>query len=240
MQYVSITPLLLIGLLTAIAIRVHRTATAGLLKPRGAWSVHGLLLILLGWGITSATLALAGVYRSPRFLALLPGLWLPLIPFVISIGGVLLSTTLRGALRAVADHTTPRFWYLLQALRVLAIGTIFKTIAGEFPIYFALLVGVPDLLFGLSAIIVARRLSRQAIRPGALIAWNAIGVAVILPAVPLIQMGLPGPLQVFTAEPTALKVLEFPMVLAPSVIVPLFMLLNFLLAWRLIELRSGD
>jgi hypothetical protein len=113
--------------------------------------------------------------------------------------------------------------------------TSLKAVAGQFPAYFALLVGAPDLLFGLSALVFAWQTSIRQLSQRFLIAWNLIGVAVILPAAPLIQLGLPGPIQIFTSEPTAEKLLDFPMVLAPSIIVPTLVLLNLVMAWRLIE-----
>jgi CheY-like chemotaxis protein len=121
---------------------------------------------------------------------------------------------------------------------IVAIGTIIKAVAGQFPAYFAFLVGAPDLLFGLSALILGWQASVRNLSQRFLIAWNLIGVAVILPAAPLIQLGLPGPIQIFTSEPTAEKLFDFPMVLAPSIIVPTLVLLNLVTAWRLVETGS--
>jgi hypothetical protein len=208
--------------------------------PPGSRAVYLLLIVLFGWGIASSTLAVTGVYLSPSFLSLLPGLWLPFIPFILAIGGALTFPGLRSALSTVVDYT-PRHWMiLLNCLRILAIGTIIKATRGEFPAYFAFLVGIPDMIFGLSALIVGLKERRRRLSHRFLIIWNLIGVAVVLPAAPIIQMGLPGPLQIFTSEPTAERALDFPMVLAPSLIVPMFVLLNILVAWRLIAVRSTE
>lgn len=231
----STVPFLVIAIVVLVAMATRRVANQGQLSRREVRSVHLLLAVLVGWGVLSSTLALTGVYASPRFLSLLPGLWLPFVPFVLAIGGTVISPDLRSALRSAVNHT-PRHWQIyVHAARILAIGTILKARAGEFPAYFAYLVGVPDLIFGLSAFIVGRQALADRLHRRSLIAWNLVGVAVILPASPLMQMGLPGPLEVFTSEPTASRMLEFPMVLAPTLVVPMFVLLNMVAAWVLIS-----
>ena len=67
-------------------------------------------------------------------------------------------------------------------------------------------------------------------------AWNLIGALVIVPSAPiLLQLGLPGPLQVFTSLPDARAVFTYPMSIAPMIGVPLFVLINLWVAWRLWE-----
>ena len=57
------------------------------------------------------------------------------------------------------------------------------------------------------------------------------GKPVIVPAAPLLlQLGLPGPLQVFAGQPDARVVFSFPMSIAPMIGVPLFVLANLLVA----------
>jgi len=231
----STVPFLFIMLIVLFTINVRRVRIQGKLDQFGARMIYFLIVILVCWGIASSTLAITGVYLSPSFLTLLPGFWLPFVPFILAIGGVLIFSRLRSALRRVVDHTPWHWLVFIHTPRVLAIGTIIKAINGEFPKYFALLVGIPDLLFGLSAFFLGIRMYRRPISRRALILWNLIGVAVILPAAPLFQMGLSGPIQIFTSQPTAERMLEFPMVLAPSLVVPMFVLLNNLVAWRLIE-----
>jgi hypothetical protein len=235
----SATPLLAIVLVALIAITTRRIRQEGHLQPGGAQAIYLLLAVLIAWGALTSTLAIRGVYASPGFLSLLPGLWLPFVPFILAIGGIAVFSRLRSAVRIVVDHTPWSRLVYVHAMRVLALGTIGKAIAGTFPMYFALLVGVPDLLFGVSAFLVGRQVSDHSLSRAFFIAWNLIGVAVVLPAAPLGQMGLPGPLHVFTAEPTAERLFVFPMVLAPSLIVPMFVLMNIATAWRLIERPDG-
>ena len=69
--------------------------------------------------------------------------------------------------------------------------------------------------------------------------WNLVGALVIVPAAPtLLQLGLPGPLQVFSYLPDARAVLTYPMSIAAIVGVPVFVLINLLVFWRLWEQRN--
>ena len=84
----STVPFLLIILITLFAINVRRIRIQGHLDQSGARMIYWLMAILLCWGIASSTLAITGVYLSPSFLSLLPGFWLPFVPFILAIGGV--------------------------------------------------------------------------------------------------------------------------------------------------------
>ena len=54
-------------------------------------------------------------------------------------------------MRRIVDHTTWHWFAYFHGLRIAALGTAYKTIIGEFPVYFETIVGIPDLLFGISA-----------------------------------------------------------------------------------------
>jgi len=235
----SMIPLLLVVMLVLFILAVRRTEKVGLLQARGAKTIYVLICTLILWGISNTLLSVAGVYSSPSFLNLMPGLWLPMAPMVMSTGAVLSITNLRNALFTVAKYTPQHQLLYFQALRILALGTLIKAYRGEFPVYFAVFVGIPDLLFGLSAVIFGNVSRRRSFSRCFLIIWNVVGFIIILPAVPLFQMGLSGAMQVFTAEPTAMRLLEFPMVLAPTLIVPMFILVN-LLAARQMAISSAS
>lgn len=237
---ISVIPFLFAVIFPFLAFTVRRAARQGHLDRSGSRSAYFLLIVLLLWGITSSALALTGIYSSASFLALLPGVWLPLVPLILALGGTLIFPRLRSALRSIVDNTPQHWWMYFQALRILALGTIIKAAQGVFPAYFAFPVGIPDMLFGISALLLGFAAHRRPLSNRLLMVWNLIGIVIILPASPLMQMGLPGPLQFFVSEPTAERLLDFPMVLAPSLIVPMFILLNTLIAWRLFETRQRD
>lgn len=189
---------------------------------------RGALIVWIGilvvWGMVTSWLALTNYYHAAAFLRLLPGLWLPLVPMALTVVWLLVSPAFRRTLYA-AVNATPRAFVAIHGLRVAAVGSLYKAYHGGFPDFFAYPVGIPDFLFGLSAIVLALRYESSH-SPIALIAWNLVGIAVILPAPILLQLGLPGPLHMFTDMPDGRALFEFPMVLAPTVVVPLFVTMN--------------
>lgn len=81
---------------------------------------------------------------------------------------------------------------------------------------------------------IAHRLRRGALSDRAFLVWNLTGALIIVPAAPIVlQLGLPGPLQLFTSLPDARAVYTYPMSIAPMIGVPLLVLVNLLVAWRL-------
>jgi len=174
------------------------------------------------------------IHASPRLLERIPLLWQANVPVVILVIGLLLSPTLRSALRGIAS-STPWHWFIFfEALRIGALGGVVKGIKGEVTSSFVFWVGIPDFLFGLSALIVGWLLLRNAVSNGFLMIWNLIGAAIILLPTFLFM-------NYFMNEPGFIFIFEFPMVLAPSIVVPIFILFNILLAWRIYELtRERD
>ncbi|MHA1180501.1 MAG: hypothetical protein ACTSSR_07275 [Alphaproteobacteria bacterium] len=189
-----------------------------------AW-VIGWLAALGAWGVTTSHLAIAGNYETQEFYSRLPGLWLPLVPIALTVFMVLASSSLRHALLTIASRHT-RAMVLIHALRIAALGSIYKASIGAFPAFFAYFVGFPDFLFGLSALALGLSGKWNVLGPRGLIVWNLIGIAVILPAPILIQLGLPGPVHTFTSLPDGRALLEFPMVLAPTLVVAFFITMN--------------
>lgn len=234
----SMTPFLLaseLGFGFFLAWRLGRSEDS---RAAGSSSLPAVFffLWLTAYGVGTSVLGYQGLYLREDVLRLLPGLWLQLVTVAVAVLPVLLFSVLRQSLRRIVD-TTPWHWFAyFQALRITALGTAAKTVSGEFPLYFELLVGVPDLLFGLSALWVAAKARRGEITRRGFMRWNLLGALIIVPAAPiLLQMGLPGPLQLFTALPDARAVYSYPMSIAPMMGVPLFVLANLWVAWRLWE-----
>ena len=214
----------LVGFVAWLAFRAERHAAISRGERHSMWTV---LAILVVWAVASALLASSGAYMSEGLLRFLPGLWLPTVPLAIVGLALGLSGSFRRALVGIFDATPQQWLVHVQAVRIAGLGTLIKTIDGSFPLYFEVGVGIPDFCFGLSALWVARALRRGAIGWRALALWNIFGFAVVvLPALPLLQMGLPGPLRVFEEPPASEALLVYPMALAPTVVVPLFVMLN--------------
>src|SRR5262249_28223988 len=83
---------------------------------------------------------------------------------------------------------------------------------------------------------IAGRAKRGELSAKSFLVWNLIGALVIVPSAPvLLQLGLPGPVQLFTGSPDARVVFTYPMSIAPMIGVPLFVLSNLWVSWRLLE-----
>jgi hypothetical protein len=232
----SILPMLFSIQVFALWYVARRAARLGAITRTGQSLINSLLAAWVIWALASAALALYGTYQSAWFLNSWPTLWVTMIPVILVMGPLAYSNTARATLFDLID-ATPLSWIIgFQALRILAIGGIAKAINGEFSRYFGLYIGVPDFIFGLSALLMAWLVYRNKIGGGIVASWNLIGAMIIVPGgLVLIQMGLPGPWHVFTASPTIVTIFEFPMALAPTVVVPIFVLLNTLVALHLIR-----
>ncbi len=232
---VSLTPVLLaieLGFLFMLAWRCGRVAPVRVsLGP-----VYAYFAWLTAYGIITSALGARGVYVSDALLKTLPGLWLQLVTVAAAVMPLILFRRVRMAMRQIAD-VTPWHWFAyFHGLRVAALGTAYKTAIGQFPAYFEYWVGIPDFLFGVSAFWIAGKARRGELSEKSFLIWNLVGALVIVPSAPIIlQLGLPGPVQVFTSLPDARAVFTYPMSIAPMIGVPLFVLVNVWVAWRLWE-----
>jgi hypothetical protein len=227
MQFSTI-PILIAVIFGFIWFITRRLQRLGIMSsPQRDW-IAALLTILLSWAILISYQSSAGSYAVKRLLDTLPGYWLPYVPVVITILLMLLNAPLRQALRILVDGT-PEHWLTgIQIIRVLALGTLIKAAQGQFPPLFAWFVGLPDLLFGLSAIGVTWLAQRGRLREGFLLYWHLLGALVIL--VPML-----GFMHLFMREALFAKLFAFPMIFAPALVVPTLVMLNMLVAWRLWE-----
>ncbi|MBL3527757.1 MAG: hypothetical protein JMN27_09285 [gamma proteobacterium endosymbiont of Lamellibrachia anaximandri] len=229
MQF-STLPILIVvifGFLWFLTRRTHRLG--GISSSQRNWLVV-LLLILLIWGGYVGYQSSAGIFATEAFFSLLPGYWLPYVPVVIAITLTMLVTPLRIGLRKLVDET-PQHWLTgIHGLRILALGTLIKASMVVFPEKFAWFVGGADLIFGLSAIAVTLLLRRGRLTDGFLLVWHLTGALVIVAPVA-------GLMHVFMQEALFAKLFSFPMVLAPALMVPTFVMLNLLVAWQLLEKR---
>ncbi len=124
----------------------------------------------------------------------------------------------------------------IHGLRILAVGTVYKYIIGELPGHFVLPAGVPDFLFGISALFLPGRIAKAS--KTIIITWNALGILIFLSALFFMQLSIPGPLLTFTGEPTTREVISFPMSMVPSFVGPLFIALHTITIIKVIRVRE--
>lgn len=232
----STLPLLLVIELVAIMVATRIAERTNHIVAEGRWFIAWVVLGFVLWGSLSASLALNGFYQSDWFRASWPAFWVTFIPVLIVMVPLLLSRTARDTVRGIVD-ATPLSWTVgFHALRLCAIGGVLKGINGEFSRYYGIYIGIPDFLYGLSALAMLWLVSRQSVGNGTVILWHLIGAAIIVPfGIVLLQMGLPGPWQYFDENPGINVIFDFPMALAPTLVVPIFVMTNLFVALRLIE-----
>ena len=217
----TIIPFLFIALTVFVCMQARHTGAAT------AWALMPFIPLAL-WGGASTWMAFAGVYDDPAFLGLWPGLWLPAVPMIIGCGTVFLIPSVLGAYRRIVARSSQTSWIAIQILRLAALGTLVKTFQGTFPLHVELAIGLTDLAYAVSAIILYRVASRRAVSNDALIIWHAVGILIILiPAGLTLQSNQPGPLLTDPTGPVG-ALFDFPMVLAPSLVVPMFLMVNIL------------
>ncbi len=230
----SLIPFLLAAELGFVLLLAWRAGRKGAIKPG---PIFGLLLWFTAYGVLASVLGARGFFLEEWLI-----LWMPTLlafPFLVGLLPVLLFKDLRAAMRGIVDATPMHWFATFHALRIAAIGTAYKTWIGEFPASFEFVVGVPDFLFGLSALWIAAQARRGRLSERGFLIWNLIGILVIVPGAPIVlQLGLPGPLQLFTSLPDARAAFTYPMSNAPMFGVPLFLLVNLWVAWRLWERRQ--
>lgn len=229
----SLTPFLLVAEI-AFLFFVFRKGNPNRRLPSPSLMVFWLWIVF--YAGVATYLGYQEVYVSERLLAYYPGFWLQSITVAVCVIPVLMSARLRHNLRNAVDATKWDSWIYFNMLRLAAVGTLVGAGKNTFPLYFELLVGIPDLLFALSTFWVLGRNKKSRLSNRQFFYWNLIGALTIVPAAPiLLQLGLPGPLQIFDAQPDARAVFSFPMSIAAMIGVPLFVLVNLLVAWRLLE-----
>lgn len=229
----TIPAILTVLAISLLALMVHalrkRQIGPGELAALAAW-----IAALAVWGAVSAWFSLNGIYDAQAFLTLIPGLWVPLVPIAITAAFALFPAFRRGLTALVHHHA--RFIIFVQSIRVTALGGVAKGFAGLLPASFALPVGIPDFLFGLAGAWLALAWPKGGWSTRTLVIWNALGIAAIVPAAPiLMQMGLPGPFYTFSGMPDARVLFDYPMVMAPTLLVPFFVTINavhIFVLWR--------
>lgn len=236
----SLTPFLLLAQLGFVFFLSRRIALQS-----DQIDLHRAVTLFLIWvaayGLLTSVLGARGFFIDEGLMPYLPGLWLQVITVTICVLPIMLFSELRAGLAGLVEGTPLHWLAYFHALRISALGTAYKTSTGEFPLYFELFVGIPDLLFGMSALWVGSRLHRGQMSRRGFMIWNLIGALVIVPSAPiLLQMGLPGPLHIFTDLPDARAVFTYPMSIAPMIVVPLFVLINLGVALQLWVMKRRE
>ena len=192
----------------------------------GAFLTTWLSLVLI--------LGLQGFF-SPDPTARAPRIAYAIIPFALSIGLFLLSTSFR----RMVDGIPPQWTIGLQANRILGALFLVAFTQGLLPAQFAIPAGIGDVLISLAAPFVAYLLivkHPQARSIGLL--WNTFGILDLLLAITLGVLTSPGQLHRLALNTPNLLMSAYPFVLIPAFGVPIWLLLHFFSLRELKQRRS--
>jgi hypothetical protein len=156
------------------------------------------------------------------------------VTFAVAMFGII-PAAWQGVVSA-AHNTSDLQLIYIHILRLLGIGAIVKFLHRELPLHFVILGSVPDILFALSAVALAVRGASGPFDPSFLVAWHLIGFSVFLGAGISMFFSVPSPLRIYHNKPDTSIVFKFPMVLAPNLTVPLFMIAHL---FALVKLLAG-
>ena len=200
-----------------------------------AQSLWAAWLMRVGGGGSSST----RFFECDWFLRSAPILWLP---FIVVIPHTVMLGLGEDIVVAMVRALPLQVFVALQAVRVLAVGSLIKWYYGIFPPAFAWGTAFPDMLFGLSAVWLLVTQSSSSSSPIAdnddafLVRWCVLGIVIILPVgVTILQLGM-APTQLYQSirAPNRL-VFCYPMILAPAVVVPALLCWNATVALALVK-----
>ncbi len=230
----SMLPFLFLAQIVAIYLAVNTTRTSGAINAPQSRSIMAVLALLILWGAISTFLGLTGWYLSEAFLTSLPGFWITMPAVLIIMVPWIFSATFRETTNTIIDHVPLHYVMAFEGLRVLAIGGIVKAYNGEFSLFFARWIGGPDFLFGVAALLAAWLIFTGVWEKRSAIVINLFGFIIIVPfGLVLINLGLPGIMHMVDESPSMISIFDFPMALAPTLVVPIFVTINLLVAIRL-------
>jgi hypothetical protein len=228
-SYCFVSDALVVGvLLYGVRLALRRSSLAASSR-RQIWL--GAAITLLTWNSIMIALATRGVFEVR------PGTpSIPTIPFAVMLpiaAGLWL--LLRSKTIATIVDATPLAWLVgMQSTRVLGVLFLLLMLTGQLPWQFALPAGVGDVVVGLSAISIARA-AQRGVRVGqrAVYGWNLLGLLDFVVALATGFLTSPSPLQRLAFDHPNLLALQFPLVMIPAFLVPLYSLLHGICLWKM-------
>ena len=190
------------------------------------------IVAMLGW------LALV-IYAGPRGFFLkhsrsLSNLVAVVLVVTFAVGMFSLIPAARQGVVNAARSTSDLQLISIHILRLLAIGTIIKFIHRELPLHFVILGSIPDFLFAVSAIVLVSLAANGPLSHSLLVVWHLIGFLVFVGPGVSMFFSVPSPFRIYHSKPDASIVFQFPMILAPTYTVPLFMIAHMFALTKLL------
>lgn len=196
---------------------------AGLVGGAGAALVVLWLVLLGAWAVFVGRLARSGWLAGPG-ITTWPAFWVSGPAVTLSLLALILLPTFReafvGSLGLLPATTIP----MLNALRILAVGTVVKAARGQLPKRIGLGVGIPDMSFGVWSLVIA--VNGGFASTEAAVAWHAVGAGILLLMIPAVFTALRQPRLDAPGKGDARAILRFPLVLAPAGLALPFLILH--------------
>jgi hypothetical protein len=214
---------LTVAVVTGIFLVLWRERTSA----RQSWIALVSGVALAVWAILTTMLARRGVFQPPDLTSPPPiGITLALVLLVLAVC-LLVSPSLRRLLTNQKNLILLNLWRLVGAVFLVLMAN------GQMPALWALPAGIGDVIVGVTAPWIARRVETPQGRRAAII-FNLFGMADLVVAVGLGVMTSPGPAQVFYTTPTSELATRFPLALVPTFLVPLAFVLHVISLWQLL------
>ena len=208
-----------------MAVRI--TARAETISGNQVRALYFVILLLGVWGPISAYLAINNFYTSPLVLEHLPGFSVTMVPVLVLMIPWALSARFKDSINKIIDKVGLHKILFFEGLRILAIGGIIKATRGEFSSEFGLLIGIPDFMFGALSLLAGYLVYKKSLQSKWVVILNVYGFLIIVPvALIVMNLGIPGPWHIIHSTPDMLSLYEYPMALAPTSVVPIFIVLN--------------
>ncbi len=220
--YEQLRPLIIWLGLTELAWIAYWLLSIGHAAPQYVGVILFWVVSMLVWMGAVIRLGKRGFFlQRTRYLSNLVG-FASVLTFAFLLFGV--APVAREGLVLVAGNTPDVQLISIHILRLLAIGAFIKYLHGELPLHFVILGSLPDLLFGISAVVVVALAVNGSVGHDFLVIWHLLGFSVFFGAGVSMFFSVPSPLHIYHSKPDASIVFKFPMLLAPNFTVPLFML----------------
>ncbi|MGI9457621.1 MAG: hypothetical protein ACR2NU_13740 [Aeoliella sp.] len=237
----SMLPVLFLVQLVAIYWATKTTQRSGRISAAQSRLVTAVLAMLVLWGFVTSGFSLSGWYHTDGFLKSLPGFWISMPPILIVMLPWMLSSSFRQATNSIIDCVPLHYVMAFEGLRITAIGGIIKGNRGDFSAFFGNWVGIPDFLFGTLSLAAAYLIFKGIWSKRSAIGINLFGFLVIVPyGLVLMHLGLPGIMHMIDETPDLTTIFNFPMVLALTLVVPIFIVINLLVAMRLLTHQESS
>lgn len=208
-----------IGFCILLIVNVKKSEEIDGFDRKSIWII---IALLIGWTIILTIMGYRNLHV--KLMESIPLLWQAFVPVTIWMTVLAVSPKARKSMHKIAMSTPDRWLVWIQALRLGAIGGVVKGVTGSIESSYVLWVGIPDVLFGLSALVLGWLLRSRSVPRKILLTWNLVGFSIIFfPTFAVMNHWM--------NEPGFTFIFEFPMILAPGNVVSMLISMNLMHAW---------